>query len=99
MSISVDQISGSYIFYLSLSNKYVYKLTVNLKFMFNFTIDHYDITSVSCSSSLVYAASTLITNLKVSYGILMMQSNSTGVTAIYDLNNSRIGATVNIPLN
>lgn len=41
----------------------------------------------------------MVTTLLLSNGILMMQSNSTGVTSIYNVNTSMMGVTSGIPLN
>lgn len=99
MWISQNLIYARFIYFISMSNNIVYQLNVNATFSFNFTSNHYDFVSASYSSTQIYSSMTSITYIGASSGLLMMQSNSTGSTTIYNVNSSTIGSTLNLPTN
>lgn len=99
MTIGGDNITASFYYYVSLSNNKVYLLLVRLKFAFDYAIDHYSLFSFTYGYSLIFTSPSPITYLKATNGLLLMQSNTTGQTTIYDVPNSTLGTTINLPLN
>lgn len=94
-----DQISFAVKFILSLSNSSVFSAWVTLNFLFNYTSNDFDLHSNIFTPTQMYTFSSPITLVLISRFILLMQSNSTGNTAIYDLNMGMAGTTVGIPQN
>ena len=94
-----DHFNAIFSYYLSFNDGSIYKMDLNLTFKFNFTISHYDFTSITLDSSLIYTSPSPITYLCITNGMLMMQSNSTGQTYIFNTNSNSLGTVSGIPLN
>lgn len=73
-------------------------MAVNVLFKFNFTANHYDYDSTKLSCSFLYKANSPITYLSISNDLLMMQSNSTGDTFIYNINSNSMASVSGLPL-
>lgn len=93
-SVGGDYLYGTHHFYASFGNS-VYKLTVKLTFVFDPTVNHFSLapSQTAITKSLIFTSSNPITYLSIANGLIIMQSNSTGLSYIYDLTSLTSGTT------
>lgn len=98
-SVFADILQFNLLYFVSLNNPKVYRTAITLHFIFNKVNSHFDLKTASICNHVIYTPSSTINFMQIANGLLMMQSNSTGQTFIYNLNSSTMGTASSVPLS